>query len=481
MPRVAGAPARAGGQPASSLFVRDACWLATLAFALRLLIVLWAKDRFPPADDGTFYHAVAQRIAHGQGYTWLWPDGAVTYAAHYPVGYPALLGLAYAVLGSAPVVAMLVNAALAALAVYAAHGAVIRFGSRRQAMLAALLLALHPGLVFYTPALMTEGVTAELLVVAGWLCLLAGSSPTFGFRLVALGICLGALCLMRPQLLAMVPVFGFFALDAAEPRYRARFVRAFVVSGVALAVCLPWTLRNCARMDRCVFVSANGGWNLLIGAFPEADGAWIPIEGERVPEPCRNVFGEAEKDRCFGEAGLARIRQRPLSFLGLIPRKLAVTFDYFGAPGHYLHTSNFREFGETSKLWLGVVETCWERLVLLSAIIQAARAGRARRKLRWAAALVAATFALLRAGWLGYLGFVLTVALSGKELLKRPLSALAASLVLGTAATHAIFFGAGRYGFVCAALLCLAAVELTPAHPPEAEGAREPEPELAGS
>jgi len=263
---------------------------------------------------------------------------------------------------------------------------------------------------------------------------------------------------VRPQLLMIAPVFGFFALDAHEVRYRVRIVRALLVTGVAIAACLPWTLRNCARMDRCVFVSANGGWNLLIGSAPEANGAWIPIEGASVPAPCRNVFGEAEKDRCFGQAGMANIRQRPLSFIALIPRKLSVTFDYFGAPGHYLHTSNFRAFDESSKLWLGIVETVWERLVLLFGIVQVARAGRARRTLRGVVALPAALFAVLRSGWLGYLGFAVIAALSGKELLKRPVSALAAGLVLSTAATHALFFGAGRYGFVCAALLCLAAV-----------------------
>ena len=441
----------------STSFWRDACWLAAFAFVLRLLVVWWAKDRFPPADDGSFYHVVAQRIARGQGYTWLWPDGAVSYAAHYPVGYPALLGLAYACFGAQPAVAMLVNAALGAFAVFAAQRIVVRYASRRRAQAAALLLALHPGLVFYTAALMTEGVTAELLVVATWLCLLAGSRAKFHWRLVALGVCMGGLCLVRPQLLMMAPIFGFFALDAVEPCYGARVMRAAIVAAVALAVCLPWTLRNCARMDRCVFVSANGGWNLLIGSAPEASGAWIPIEGASVPEPCRNVFGEAEKDRCFGQAGLANIRQHPLAFLRLIPRKLSVTFDYFGAPGHYLHASNFRAFSEQSKLWLGIVETGLERLVLLLCIIQTARAGEARPKLRWAVALPAALFALLRTGWLGYLGFAASAALSGKELLKQPVTALAACLVLSTAATHAVFFGAGRYGFVCAALLCLVA------------------------
>ncbi|HEX3849694.1 MAG TPA: hypothetical protein VHW01_01940 [Polyangiaceae bacterium] len=434
----------------------DALWLAVLALLVRGLLVVWAKDRFPPADDGTFYHAVAQRIAQGAGYTWLWPDGAVSYAAHYPVGYPALLGAAYKVFGARPVVAMAANAFLGAFSVFAAQRAVACHGTRRQALIAGLLIALHPGLVFYTPALMTEGVTAELLVVAAWLTLRVGSGAGTAWRLTALGACLGVLTLVRPQLLVMAPVFGFFALNSGQTRYRERALRAFLVSWLALAVCLPWTIRNCARMDRCVFVSANGGWNLLIGSAPEADGAWIPIEGASVPVECRHVFGEAEKDRCFGHVGLALIRRNPVGFLSLVPRKLSISFDYFGAPGHYLHTSNATELDDKRKLELGVVETVWERLVLLLAIAQAAWLGRARRRLRLVVGGASAVCALLRAGWLGYFGFVVTVALSGKELLKRPLAAVSASLVLTTALTHALFFGAGRYGFVCAALLCVA-------------------------
>ena len=434
----------------------DALWLGALALLLRGLVVLWAKDRFPPADDGSFYHVVAQRIAQGAGYTWLWPDGAVSYAAHYPVGYPALLGAAYRVFGARPVVGMAANALLGGLSAFAAQRAVASRGTRRQALIAGLLIALHPGLVFYTPALMTEGVTAELLVVAAWLTLRVGSGAGTAWRLTVLGACLGVLTLVRPQLLVMAPVFGFFALDSGQTRYGQRALRAFLVSWLALAVCLPWTIRNCARMDRCVFVSANGGWNLLIGSAPGANGSWIPIEGATVPPPCRNVFGEVEKDRCFGHAGLALIRGNLGGFLRLVPRKLSLSFDYFGAPGHYLHTSNATEFDDQRKLALGVVETVWERLVLLLAIAQAAWLGRARRRLRLAVGGASAVCSLLRAGWLGYLGFVVTVALSGKELLKRPLAAVSASLVLTTALTHAIFFGAGRYGFVCAALLCLA-------------------------
>ncbi len=447
----------------ASPHVSDALWLAAFALVIRALVVLWARQRFPPADDGTFYHVVAQRIAHGAGYTWLWPDGAVTYAAHYPVGYPALIGAAYAVFGPWPVVAMSVNALLGSLSVFAGQRIVIRAGSRAAALAAGLLLSMHPGLVFYTPALMTEGVAAELVVIAVWLALRVSERHRPAWRLVALGVCVGVFTLIRPQLVVMAPLLGFFALSRYETRYAERALRAFLVTWIAVCCCLPWTIRNCKRMDRCVFVSANGGWNLLIGSAREANGAWRPIEGDSVPEACRNVFGEADKDRCFGRAGWQKIMRAPGAFLALVPRKLSVTFDYFGAPGHYLHSSNYQAFDESWKLRLGALETAWERLVLLAAIVQAAWSPFGRAPRRWAVGAAAGIFALLRAGWLGYLGLVVTTLLSGRELLRRPVAALTASLVLTTALTHAVFFGAGRYGFVCAALLCVAAAGERPA------------------
>ncbi|HEX3774152.1 MAG TPA: glycosyltransferase family 39 protein [Polyangiaceae bacterium] len=436
----------------------DAFWLAALALGLRILVVIWARNRFPPADDGSFYHVVATRIAEGKGYTWLWPDGVVTYAAHYPVGYPALLGAVYAVFGARPVAAMALNAFIGALSVFAAQRIAIRRSSRALALIAGLLVALHPGFVFYTPALMTEGVAAELLLVALWLTLRAAELPSSAFRVALLASALGALTLIRPQLLVLAPFFGFFSLSAMRTRYLERGVRAALVTFIALSCCLPWTIRNCKRMDQCVFVSANGGWNLLIGALPDADGAWKAIEGADVPPECRNVFGEADKDRCFGRAGFRKILAEPRQFLALIPRKLSVTFDYFGAPGHYLHSSNYREFDEARKTALGVAETVWERLVLLAAIWQAALRGQKARASRFVVGLVASLFALSRAGWLGYLGLVVATFLAGRELVQRPVAALTASLVLATALTHALFFGAGRYGFVCAALLCVAAI-----------------------
>ena len=84
--------------------------VAAVGLAVRLAVVAWAAGTIPAAADGTYYDTFAARLAEGHGYTWLWPDGAVTYAAHYPVGYPAMVALGYAVFGAKPVVAMVLNA-----------------------------------------------------------------------------------------------------------------------------------------------------------------------------------------------------------------------------------------------------------------------------------------------------------------------------------------------------------------------------------
>lgn len=427
---------------------RDAISTFALALVVRLAVVAWAATRFPPTADAHFYDVIARRVAEGHGYTWLWPDGAVTYAAHYPVGYPAFVGGLYALCGAHPAVAMGANAVLGALAVPAVHRVAATVASRPGALLAALLVALHPGLVMYTPALMTEGVVAALLALAAWLAVRALQSRgrRRGAWLVGLGLLLGAATLVRPQTLLLAPVFGALAV----PR---RILGAALATALALAVCLPWTLRNCERMGRCVLVSANGGWNLYIGAAPGATGTWTPLEKLGVPPACREVFGEADKDACFAHAALGAIASEPGRYLSLVPAKLGATFDYSGAPGWYLHAANAAAFDDRDKLWLGIVETVWERLCALLALAALAREAGARRRARVAVAVVAAPWLVLRAAWVGYLGIALGAGLLGRAVLKHPPAWLAAAVLALTALTHAIFFGAGRYSLVCFALL----------------------------
>ncbi|MBN1606077.1 MAG: hypothetical protein JW940_05560 [Polyangiaceae bacterium] len=444
--------ASAGGVTEPSTRWRgDALVVTGIGLALRLVVVGWASGRFPPAGDGTFYQVVAARIARGLGYTWAWPNGAVTYAAHYPIGYPAGLGALYALVGPRLVAAFILNATVGALAVYAVHRIVALTESRGAALAAGLLVALHPTLVAYTAALMTEGAAATLVTVCAWLAVRhrTGAGKRMAVRVAVFGLLMGVATLVRPQLLLVAPLFGALAGWWSNQTGR-RLAFKIVATSIAVTVlsvvtCLPWTARNCARMGRCVFVSANGGWNLLIGSHERARGSWAALEKLGIPEACRQVFGEADKDACFAAAGLARIRQQPIRWLSLVPAKLRATFDEVGAPGWYLNESNPREFTEVERQVLGAAEVVWQRvLVLLCLIALACWPGpsiRARRALGWTGALLA----------LGAAGVVLAVGLLGTVVLSRT-----ASTIRPGARTRAV-------ALAISALLLILAVAIVPA------------------
>jgi hypothetical protein len=430
---------------------RDAWIAGAIGALLRLAMVLWAAPRIEPVEDGHFYHVIGSRVAAGDGYTWLWPDGVVTFAAHYPVGYPALIGAAYALFSPLPVVAMLLNAVLGSAAVIAVHRIAASVASRAGALLAALAVALHPALVAYTPALMTEGISAALLAIAGGIAMWAGKGEGSS-RVVWLGAVLGISVLVRPQTLLIAPLFGAMAVPVAAG-VRRRAAAATAVTALALAVVSPWTVRNLVRMDRVVLVSANGGWNLLIGAAPGATGTFVPIAGDTVPAECRNVFGEAAKDACFGRAALGLIAGAPLHWVALIPKKLSFTFDYSGAPGWYLHASNSQAFPESAKLALGVIETLWQRVLVAFCLVALWRAEGPRKVGRAVLCGVGAACLFTQAAWISHALLVCAALLLGKRLRAHPPAALAAGAVAMTALTHSVFFGAGRYSLVVFPLL----------------------------
>lgn len=435
--------------PALWRWSSEATGLFGIALLIRLATAALSVGRVPAAADGTFYDTVARRIALGHGYSWLWPDGTVTNAAHYPVGYPALLGFFYRVFGEGVAVGFFMNALIGALAAPLAYALGLEAGMsrgdalpRRVAWITGLIVALLPSLWLYTPALMTEGPILTLSLLAAVFALKLEGTVAFDasrafLACLGLGLTVGIAALFRPQSIALAPLLAFFMSRGAKVGRKLKLVLLSTL--VAFAVVTPWTLRNCQRMDACTFVSANGGWNLLIGTFPEGRGGFAPIEGERVPLECREVFPEVAKDRCFGRAGARRIAEAPWSWLSLVPEKLRVTFDFAGAAAEYLHRTG--AIGDPMRLGIGGLEIVTQRILFLAALLGLAR-GRSGRGTKALLALAAVGFIGLGAYW-GHLCLLL-VLLAGFG--RAPAHQRLLALTLGlTALVHSVFFGAGRY------------------------------------
>jgi hypothetical protein len=201
-------------------------------------------------------------------------------------------------------------------------------------------------------------------------------------------------------------------------------------------------------MHRCALVSVNGGWNLLIGA-QTTSGTW---EAMSVPPECATVWEEAAKDACFETSARRTIAAAPGAWIRRAPAKIAATFDYFGAAPWYLHASNAQAFDDDAKTRLGAIETIACRLLLLGALIAAGRMPGSRAFWRKSVAFGGAVAAVTVHGWMGYAALVACILLAGRHAVARApiIVPVVAAVVAATAAIHAVFFGAGRYGLVVA-------------------------------
>jgi 4-amino-4-deoxy-L-arabinose transferase-like glycosyltransferase len=433
--------------------------LGVVALLPRLFVAIaWARE---PVWDGHYYHLGASRIAAGLGYS---EDVLIRGVSvwkpwtHYPVGYSALLGFFYKIFGDHLLVAPLVSALLGSATAVLLHRIALPHLGPTRARIAGALAALHPGLIAYSALVMTEIPSAFLLVLLLWTLLhFRGQwqASLYG------GLILGGLTLMRPASLLLVPLVAM-----SEPRpFPRALLRAAVMGAFALVVVLPWTLRNCARMDGCALVSTNGGWNLAIGAITET-GRFQTLHGK---DGCPNVTGQVQQDDCWAHIGWEKIKASPGRWLSLAPKKLAQTFNHESFAVEYVHEADPGAWTEDRRAAARGLLTAAHLALLAAAALSivAQPLGRLRKDEQyWQIGLLVILCGLIFYGtaeeqhpfhWLMLVvPIVAFLPLPGRPYLGA-LGRMSMITVLVTALTHVVFFGEDRYHLFLSPLLCLLA------------------------
>ena len=433
--------------------------LGMVALLPRLFVAIaWARE---PVWDGHYYHLGASRIAAGLGYSEdVLSHGVLVWKpwTHYPVGYSALLSLFYRVLGDHLLVAPLLNAVLGAATAILVHRIALPYIGLTRSRVAGGIAALHPGLIAYCPLVMTEIPTAFLLVLLVWTLLrFRGQWQAVVFG----GLILGVLTLMRPASLLLVPLVAL-----ADPRPFGRAaLSAAATLGVALVLVLPWTARNCARMDGCALVSTNGGWNLAIGAMTQT-GRFQTLHGK---DGCPVVTGQVQQDDCWAQVGWRKIKEAPGHWLALAPKKLAQTFNHESFAIEYVHEADPGAWPEPRREAARGLLTAAHLALLAAAALSvvAVPLGRLKRDEQyWQISLLVLLSGLIFYGivdeqhpfhWLIVVAPVLAfVPTPGRPYLGA-LGRVAMGAVLVTAFTHVILFGEDRYHLFLSPLLCVLA------------------------
>jgi 4-amino-4-deoxy-L-arabinose transferase-like glycosyltransferase len=220
-------------------------WAALgLGLGLRLGLLL----RYPATQglgDEVIHYGMALLTAH------VGPDVLGQWAPLYDL----LLAGVFRVAGPDPFAAKLVQVGISTACVALVYALARSAGSLRAGRIAAVLCAVDPTLIAFSHYLFSETLFVALLLGAA--CALFPRGGTRRRRdLAAAGVLFGLATLTRSAVLAFLPIWW----AAARLRGRRTEARqALQVLLVALAVVLPWTLRNAVKYHGLLLVDGTLG------------------------------------------------------------------------------------------------------------------------------------------------------------------------------------------------------------------------------
>jgi hypothetical protein len=287
--------------------LRIACILGVMALAIGLRVAHASRHPDRIHGDGKTYHRLAQRLlTEGElGY------GADGLRSFRPPLYPTWLAGVYAALGARPFHARVAECAVSGLIALLIALIGRRLGLPWAGVLGALIYALNGYGIRRDATLYSENLTALLLAalvltsLAPWAL---GAWPSVGR-----GVLGGLLSLLQPGLVVVpLAIAGHTAL--AGRTWRHVVSAGLLVLGLVAAL-VPWTVRNQLLHGRLVFITTNGGYNLLRGNNPHATGDKLSPEGvayaESVLASAPSELTELELDRWCRDRALAWMADNP--------------------------------------------------------------------------------------------------------------------------------------------------------------------------
>ena len=234
-------------------------WVA-LAVALRLLWVLAVPSR-PVGDFALYRESAAYLVEHG----------ALDPEFIYMPGYVFLLA-AVTWLGGGLLAAKMVGVAAGGVVVFAAAGIAESLFGRRAGVIAAALGALWPAGIAVTSVTGTDLPAGALVTLAVWVMVRHAAARPWVAAVVS-GVVFGLGAWIRAVTVPLAAL-SFFFWWAVEPRWTGALRRTAVTVAVAVAVLLPWGLRNRAVYGDFFLTDSHGGHTALVGANPNSEGTY---------------------------------------------------------------------------------------------------------------------------------------------------------------------------------------------------------------
>ena len=324
-------------------------FLIALGILVRVIPLALVGGRFL-AHENPSYDIMAGQLLRNERFSGYWPPGLPYYLAffHALFGYGMLVARA----------SILLVYVGFSFALYALVKAV---GSRRAANLAVLTFAFYPSYIRYAFDPSTEYLTACCLLLIVYCTILTLRNPSLALAL-ALGVCLGAVALVRANSLALAVVIPAYIA------FRTRTWRMAIVPMMISSVLISAWLWKASHVNgRFIFINDSNEENLVFSNHPDTplyltcrdcpiygmpSASFLELEHDIDYKP------PLEKQRQLRETTIRFVLTRPDLFAVRTINRFRA---YFRFPIHYAdplvrHSST----GKSLRQWLGTAITVLE-------------------------------------------------------------------------------------------------------------------------
>ena len=260
------------------------------------------------------------------------------YKALLAPGYSFLTYVVYKIFGTSHIIMLFIQfLMMSAFCVIVYSLTELLFKNRLVSLIAGMLAALHPGLVYYSTTMLHQLNLYILLFYASvyliCLCYLKGSWKYF----IMLGFVGGYAVLTRaticPIILLSLVVYIIINRNLC---LKKRAFRSAAALAILVCVNVPWTVRNYIVLGKVVFSQTNKWESFWVGNNPEATGGHFKVDGtivlqhkpQKMQAEINRSDNEIKDNEIFKRYAFNYIKEHPDDFIRGILRK-AVLFWWF--------------------------------------------------------------------------------------------------------------------------------------------------------
>jgi len=313
--------------------------LLLASLVIRIVVVFVVGTPTPEHEnivshDDVRYDILAWHLAQGKGYI----NSFGIAEAKDPPLLPIALAPVYVLFGHSYQAARIFLIALVCVSVAALYWLTMELFDRRAAVATGILAAVYPDLVSYSGLTLTESLYIPTLALA-LVGFAKGVKTGHSLPFVLSGLLFGCASLTRPEAIAVPVILALaVAIFVAQP-FPRRVRNSVLIVGASFVVICPWTIRNAVQLHAFLPVSAGSGIAFYVGSYLPWSGLDIRGGESIYAQPFfQNLFrgrSTVDADQYLMHVAIEQIKQHPLGYIRLIPRKLYYLFRSTDSNGIY--------------------------------------------------------------------------------------------------------------------------------------------------